>query len=97
MKGVAFCPAHITGFFKADVEFERKNVENLGSLGAGFSIQEGVKSSVEISNSDKSSFEITNLGYKPDNTAVSEFVVNEFAKLYEPKKFCTVSAVFLRK
>ena len=37
----AFCPAHITGFFKA--ELEGKDPNYLGSLGAGFSIQKGVK------------------------------------------------------
>ena len=35
----AFCPAHITGFFKA--ELNKEDSKQLGSLGAGFSIQKG--------------------------------------------------------
>ena len=44
MKARAFCPAHITGFFKA--ELDEKDPNRLGSLGAGFSIQKGVKTTV---------------------------------------------------
>ncbi len=40
MRGLAFCPAHITGFFKA--ELEQLEPEKMGSLGAGFSIKDGV-------------------------------------------------------
>ena len=35
MRAKAFSPAHITGFFKA--ELEKKESNQLGSLGAGFS------------------------------------------------------------
>ena len=41
MRAKAFSPAHITGFFKA--ELEKEEAVQLGSLGAGFSIQKGVK------------------------------------------------------
>ena len=44
----AFCPAHITGFFKAHLEDNQNNLENLGSMGAGFSIKEGVTTKVII-------------------------------------------------
>ena len=47
----AFCPAHITGFFKA--ELDKKDSKQLGSLGAGFSIQKGVKTTVTIRNKTK--------------------------------------------
>ena len=40
MMATAFCPAHITGFFKA--ELDKEDSKQLGSLGAGFSIQKGV-------------------------------------------------------
>ena len=36
MMATAFCPAHITGFFKA--ELNKGQSKQLGSLGAGFSI-----------------------------------------------------------
>jgi len=39
MEATAFCPAHITGFFKAHVDDNQNSLENLGSTGAGFSIK----------------------------------------------------------
>jgi pantoate kinase len=47
MKARAFCPAHITGFFKA--ELDQKDPSYMGSLGAGFSIKKGVKTTVIVS------------------------------------------------
>ena len=46
MRAKAFSPAHITGFFKA--ELEEKDLNQLGSLGAGFSIKKGVKTTVNV-------------------------------------------------
>jgi len=79
MHAVAFCPGHITGFFKA--EMEQKRPELQGSLGAGFCINEGVTTSVKVTNSEKPDFRIKVTGYPTDNTQVSEFVINEFFKL----------------
>lgn len=84
MNGVAFCPAHITGFFKAEVsESEQTALELLGSTGAGFSIKEGVTTRVCISKNqdNKINFRITSIGYQSDKTDVSEFVLKEFLKL----------------
>lgn len=45
MTGTAFCPAHITGFFRAD----RGNTpETTGSVGAGFCITKGVTTTVQL-------------------------------------------------
>ena len=76
MRGAAFCPAHITGFFKADLESE--SLESKGSLGAGFSIRDGVTTTVHARKSDKKDFQLKITGYKPDNTLVSEFVIKKF-------------------
>ena len=85
MEATAFCPAHITGFFKAHLEDNENNLENLGSMGAGFSIKQGVTTRVRIQTMDnqKSNFKITTNGYQSDKTDVSEFVLNEFLKLGE--------------
>ena len=85
MEATAFCPAHITGFFKAHLDNNQSNLENLGSMGAGFSIKQGVTTRVKINMKDnqESNFRITTKGYKPDKTDVSEFVLNEFLKLGE--------------
>ncbi|NWJ27878.1 GHMP kinase [Marine Group I thaumarchaeote] len=83
MKATAFCPAHITGFFKAYLDDSQNSLENFGSTGAGFSIKQGVTTRVKVDTKDnqESNFRITTKGYQPDKTDVSEFVLNEFLKL----------------
>ena len=81
----AFCPAHVTGFFKAHLDDEQSNSENLGSMGAGFSIKQGVTTQVKIQSKDnqKSHFKISTQGYQSDKTDISEYVLDEFLKLGE--------------
>lgn len=88
MQAVAFCPGHITGFFKA--ELEQKRPELQGSIGAGFCIQEGVTTRVRVSSSEKTGFKIKISGYQTDNTHVSEFVINEFLKIIKEKVFLDI-------
>ena len=92
MRGEAFCPAHVTGFFKAELD-NKKNPEQNGSLGAGFSILEGVTTSVrarpKIKKSD-SNFQLTISGYKSENIQVSEFVIKQFLKLVKEEFFVEV-------
>ena len=85
MEATAFCPAHITGFFKAHLEDNHDDFENLGSMGAGFSIKEGVTSRVKVQTKEnqEKNFQITTHGYESDKTDVSEYVLNEFLKLGE--------------
>ncbi len=89
MKGSAFSPAHITGFFKAELD-ETKKPEHQGSLGAGFSIEKGVTTTVEVEYSEFTDLRIKVSGYKPDNTQVSEFVVREFLKNLDGNYFVNV-------
>ena len=83
MEATAFCPAHITGFFKAYLDDSQNSLENFGSTGAGFSIKQGVTTRVKVDTKDnqESNFRITAKGYQSDKTDVSEFVLNEFLKL----------------
>ena len=83
MEAKAFCPAHITGFFKAHLGDSQNDLENLGSMGAGFSIKQGVTTRVIISvkNNQQLNFHILTKGYQSDKTDVSEYVLNEFLKL----------------
>ena len=85
MEATAFCPAHITGFFKAYLEIHENSLENLGSMGAGFSINQGVTTRVKIEtkNNQESNFKITTHGYQSDKTNVSQYILNEFLKLGE--------------
>ena len=64
MRAKAFSPAHITGFFKAELEDNEPN--QLGSIGAGFSIQKGVRTTVNVRSKTKHdiiNYEITILFY----------------------------------
>jgi pantoate kinase len=88
MQATAFAPGHITGFFKAEVK--QTEPEQKGSIGAGFCIKEGVTTKVKVTSSDKPEFKITVTGYKPDNTQVSEFVVNEFFKIVKGNYFLDI-------
>lgn len=89
MKGSAFSPAHITGFFKAELD-DTKKPEHQGSLGAGFSIEKGVTTTVEVEYSEFTDFKIKVSGYQPDNTQVSEFVIREFLKNFDGNYFVNV-------
>jgi pantoate kinase len=91
MRGMAFCPAHVTGFFKAELEDNR--LEQLGSQGAGFSIQKGVKTTVQVRKKtvyDDSNFHLNILGYQTDNSQVSEFVIEKFLDLVSPDVFLDI-------
>ena len=80
MMATAFCPAHITGFFKA--ELDKEDSKQLGSLGAGFSIQKGVKTTVivrERTKHDISDFAIKVNGFESGDMRVSELILNRFS------------------
>jgi len=83
VEATAFCPAHVTGFFKANLGENQEVAEKFGSMGAGFSIKEGVTTKVIISsrNNQHSRFRISIKGFQSDKTDVSEFVLKEFLKL----------------
>src|SRR2546428_1993280 len=88
MQAIAFCPGHITGFFKAEIEKKRPELQ--GSIGAGFCIKEGVTTRVQVSSSEKPGFKIKVTGYQSDNTQVSEFVIEEFFKIIKENYFVDV-------
>ena len=78
MQSTAFCPAHITGFFKANVS--ESEPERMGSLGAGFSIRDGVVTTVHARPSQISHTSITTSGYAGD-VRVSESVAKDILQL----------------
>ena len=85
MNAIAFAPGHITGFFKAEVKPRKSELK--GSIGAGFSIKEGVTTKVKVTSSEKPSFKITTTGYKSDDTQVSQYVAKEFLKIAKGNYF----------
>lgn len=80
MKGKAFCPAHVTGFFKAELG-GRDGAEEAGSIGAGFSIQDGVTTTVTVRDANAAGFDVRVSGYSPENVEVSGFVVRRFLEM----------------
>ena len=83
MESTAFCPAHITGFFKAHTDESQVDSDKIGSMGAGFSIKNGVTTRVRITpkTNQDSMFRISTKGYESDKTDITEFVLNEFLNL----------------
>ena len=85
--GEAFCPAHVTGFFKAEEGCGGggdAGEDGRGSLGAGFSIALGVRtrvSGVRIeAGGRRGRLRISTTGYAPEDTAVSREVAAEFER-----------------
>ena len=79
MRSKAFSPAHITGFFKAELEENEPN--QLGSLGAGFSIQKGVRTTVNVrakTKHDINNYGIRVKGFNTGDIRVSEYVLKKF-------------------
>ena len=78
----AFCPAHITGFFKAHTGIHNDKM-SMGSTGAGFSLATaGVRTRVTVKEEGTAgrapSHVITTSGYMPDRTDLSSVMVREF-------------------
>ena len=95
MVATAFCPAHITGFFKVHL-LPRHTSRDVGvikgSTGAGFSLEHGVTTRVvakKMTTKDsncKYRINITGAAASNDtNTDLSERVLNEFLKIVKAK------------
>ena len=82
MEAAAFCPAHVTGFFKVYLG-NGHGVAGTGSVGAGFSIKHGVTTTVRVRTRKRGEprVRITASGYKSENTDVSRFVLDEFLRI----------------
>jgi len=79
MRGFAFSPGHVTGF----VQFPIPNNDPMlnGSLGAGFSISNGVRTNVNVERSDRKNFSIHINGKYVDNAEVSKYVIDEYLSI----------------
>jgi pantoate kinase len=84
----AYSPSHITGFYS---EVKDESILNRGSLGAGISIRKGVRSSVELYESESNNFIIVINGVISKDAIVSKFVINEFLKRTNKNYFIKVS------
>lgn len=84
----AYSPTHITGFYS---EVKDQSILNRGSLGAGISIRKGVRSTVELYDSERNNFIIVINGLISKDAIVSKFVINEFLKRTNKNYFIKVS------
>ena len=84
----AYSPSHITGFYS---EVKDESILNRGSLGAGISIRKGVRSTVELYDSENNNFIIVINGVISKDAIVSKFVINEFLKRTNKNYFIKVS------
>jgi pantoate kinase len=84
----AYSPSHITGFYS---EVNAESILNRGSLGAGVSIRKGVKSIVELYESERINFIIRINGVISPDAIVSNLVVNEFLKKVSKNFFLKVN------
>ncbi len=83
--GKAFSPGHITGFFQICDDSE--NPLWKGSRGAGVTVERGVTTAVEITQTSTPSIQIRINGHSTTSAQVSERVVSSFLKLVGDKPY----------
>jgi pantoate kinase len=75
----AFSPGHITGFF--DIPYADSDPLRKGSRGAGFSIDRGITTSVQIYESGRPGHQILINGIKTTSADVSEWVIEQYRSI----------------
>lgn len=75
MRGVAFCPAHVTAFFGPVAGADELRT---GSVGAGFSVSAGVRTAVEARGAPAPRRSVRATGRAAPDTAVSDAVISEY-------------------
>jgi len=76
----AFSPGHITGFFAIPHE-KYSHFLHRGSKGAGFSLDRGIATAVQVYESGKPGYQIAINGSKTRGAEVSKWVIEEYLKL----------------
>ena len=76
MRITAFAPGHITGLFH--IQDKSRNELHTGSLGAGFSIEQGVTTHIEWQENETADFRIFINDSEQQNAVVSEAVIRLF-------------------
>lgn len=80
-EAVAFSPAHVTGFFQICDKSEDPLYK--GSRGAGFSIRNGVRTTVKIREAEKTSIKVKINNCRVKDAEVSKKVVDLFLKKFQ--------------
>jgi pantoate kinase len=80
----AFSPGHITGLIGQLVTQNNSNdYLYFGSIGAGFSIDCGIKTIVEVSNDKTTSYQISINGIEVEDAEVSRWVIERYLRLID--------------
>lgn len=87
--GKAFSPGHITGFFEIPHQ-KYSHFLHTGSKGAGFSIDRGIATSVQVYESAKPGYQISINGGRTLNAEVSKWVVEEYLRLVDRSYFVNI-------
>ena len=85
----AFSPGHITGFFEIPHE-KHSNFLHRGSMGAGFSIDKGIATTVQLYESAKPGYQISINGSRTRSAEVSSWVVEEYLRLAKRSYFMKI-------
>ena len=80
----AFSPGHITGFVvRKSATTRNNNYLYVGSKGAGFSIDRGITTTVEIYEHESVNYRISINGLKVEDAEVSKWVLQKYLKLID--------------
>ena len=77
----AFSPGHITGFVQKPATISSSNYLYLGSKGAGFSIDRGISTTVEVYDSTATNYQISINGIRAEDAEVSKWITEEYLNL----------------
>jgi pantoate kinase len=87
----AYSPGHITGFFSTpDSHISTTDPKFLGSIGAGFSIDKGITSTVKVFSSTEKNCEIRLNGIPNFELKVSNFVVASYMRLIHDPVYLSI-------
>ena len=84
----AFSPGHITGFV-AEKSAGFNNYLDVGSTGAGFSIEDGITTTVEIHEHKVPGYQVSINGFRVEDAPVSKWVAAEYIRL--TRQYCYIN------
>ena len=87
----AYSPGHITGFFSTpDSHISTIDPKFLGSMGAGFSIDKGITSTVKVFSSTEKNYEIRLNGIPNFELKVSNFVIASYMRVIREPVYLSI-------
>jgi pantoate kinase len=87
----AYSPGHITGFFSTpDSHISTIDPKFLGSMGAGFSIDKGITSTVKVFSSNEKNYEIKLNGIPNFELKVSNFVIASYMRVIREPVYLSI-------